>query len=88
MTRKDFEKIAAIIRETKTAANNYRHAMLAVEFASALAETNPRFDRARFIMACMPRHMVGTSKANVWERRARSADEQAAAYRRAAEYAR
>lgn len=55
MTRKDFELIAKVLRESKSinaaAWSASVRAVLAVEFADALAETNPAFDRSRFIEA-------------------------------------
>ena len=56
MTRKDFELLAAAIRESRildaheaTAAN--QHAFTARCVSAALARTNPRFDAARFLKA-------------------------------------
>ena len=60
LTRKHFECIAAHLRERQpadpTARQEYHAAMRAV--AAALQEINPRFDRARFIYACIhnPEH--------------------------------
>lgn len=72
MSRKDFELIARQIRESgESFASNTAHASFAEGFARKLADANPRFDGARFVMASMPAWMVGTSKANVWERVAR-----------------
>lgn len=50
MTRKDFQMLA----ETIAGASIDRSAreMLANDFAARLAQTNPRFNRARFISAC------------------------------------
>ena len=56
MSKKDFELIARVLRE-----HNHDHregeytspTILAEYFADALAATNPRFDRARFVAACM-----------------------------------
>ena len=59
MTKKDFELIAAAL---KTARINYHyrevmdilkehHNRICAEIADALATTNPRFDRARFLAA-------------------------------------
>jgi hypothetical protein len=50
--------------------SNTAHAMFAHDAARELARTNDRFDRSRFVMACMPRHHIGTRHANVWERTA------------------
>lgn len=57
MTRKDYQLIASIIREsfadftddTDTAPLRFK---LIGSFASELRQTNPRFDVARFIQAC------------------------------------
>lgn len=52
MTRKDFELIAEIVRTTFP--NNYNlRVNIAERFADRLAETNPRFDRERFVEACV-----------------------------------
>lgn len=62
MTKKDFELIAACIRED-VPGQAFRNGMdgsralevrdiAAAAFADALATTNPRFDRARFLQAC------------------------------------
>ena len=47
MTRKDFEMIAETLFETKTAIEVVK------VWADRLANTNPRFDRDRFILASM-----------------------------------
>ena len=49
MTRRDFELIAAAVRK---ASENGLTDHVATALARALAGTNPRFDRARFIAAC------------------------------------
>ena len=61
MTRKDFEAIAnsvrygwAILRSDETA-EDFAHRVkrnVALNLASELAGTNPRFDRGRFLEAC------------------------------------
>lgn len=53
MTRKDYQLIADVIR-TSYSADVYKDLRwrLAMEFADALAATNPRFDRERFLKAC------------------------------------
>ena len=51
MSRKDFELIAATIRQLPV--DVYGPEQVAAAFADALKRTNPRFDRARFILACM-----------------------------------
>ena len=62
MTKKDFEAIAAAIRDATEAAVSFRpesadslrrvHGSMARTIATTLAPTNPRFDRARFLQAC------------------------------------
>lgn len=60
MTRKDFELIAAAIRDSRPHAYGAPHERVetvqfdrtATEVAIALSETNPRFDRGRFLAAC------------------------------------
>ena len=55
MTKKDYEAIAAIIREFQDVNRTVR-AQLATQVSERLAEymaaDNPRFDRARFLAAC------------------------------------
>ncbi len=46
MTKKDYVKIAAVLRDTT--APDY----IVDAFADMLARDNPAFDRARFIAAC------------------------------------
>lgn len=50
MTRKDYELIADVIANLKVSEADQRH--VAHAFAGALAGTNARFDRARFMEAC------------------------------------
>lgn len=45
MTRKDFELIASVLRESQA----WNETIL--NMADALADTNPRFDRERFLVA-------------------------------------
>ena len=59
MTKKDFQKIAKILKTTDLAA--HQRASLAVSFASVCKEDNPRFDVQRFLVACG----VETPKAEV-----------------------
>jgi len=49
MTRKDFELIARVIRniDDKDSRNQ-----TALNFATELKQTNPRFDTQRFVTAC------------------------------------
>ena len=69
MTKMHFEAIAAAVRGSREDfASNKAHAEFASHMAFSLAEFNPRFDRARFVMACMPTAWVGSNKANIWER--------------------
>ena len=57
MTRKDFQLIADTLKASKPkseVSQPLANWMMTVDrFADALAETNPRFDRDRFINACM-----------------------------------
>ena len=50
MTRKDYIKIAKILKTTDLEA--HKRASLAVSFASVCKEDNPRFDIERFLTAC------------------------------------
>ena len=49
MSRKDFEFIAATIRGM---ADSAAAECAAHEFAARLGQTNPRFDKVRFLKAC------------------------------------
>lgn len=54
MTRKDFEAIAAILRDhipVQGEAVDITHADLTSDLADYFKDANPRFDRARFILA-------------------------------------
>lgn len=73
MSKQHFEMLARVIRDGEgDFKSNNAHARFAAMTASHLAQENPRFDRGRFVMACMPSWMVGTNKANPWERIARA----------------
>ena len=62
MTKKDFELIAAALKEARMHwiiaetpdADSFRAGLYAAakELAHALSTTNPRFDRERFLAAC------------------------------------
>lgn len=57
MTRKDYELIAAAVRESVTARGAPPDAYVAVAYlahvlAASLRADNPRFDKARFLKAC------------------------------------
>ena len=63
MTRKDFELIAKVLKEARDSSmyhvpngseSPFIHGInnAAYVLANALATTNPRFDRARFLAAC------------------------------------
>jgi len=60
MTRQDFEMIAETIRANAAELDaalgaekgDIAFGITANAFADALAQTNPRFDRARFLRAC------------------------------------
>lgn len=54
MTKKDYELIARVLREARDERNGEHDAILnslAYSFAHALNDTNPKFDRSRFIKA-------------------------------------
>lgn len=51
MTRKDFELIAKVLRNADEVADQDTLEALADMFADALADTNPSFNRERFIAA-------------------------------------
>ena len=53
MSHAHFRTIAAILRE-ELAAAPITSRPIVDRFADALARTNPRFDRARFLTACTP----------------------------------
>jgi hypothetical protein len=54
MTRKDYELIAACIHAADFGSEGFeRRLKLAQLFADNLALENPRFDRFKFIRACM-----------------------------------
>lgn len=50
MSRKDYQLIAAAVREAKATGQSADHTI-----AKALESDNPRFDRDRFIEACRVR---------------------------------
>ena len=51
MTKKDYELIASTLRAQEYIAG-LTYETLVKNLATALADTNPRFDRARFLTAC------------------------------------
>lgn len=53
MSRKDFEMIARVLRDPSLHLQDSKRRALASRFADELAATNSRFDRERFIAACM-----------------------------------
>ena len=54
MTRKDFQLIADVLKASSTSPmNRCVIKELAVSFASELAKTNPRFNKQRFVEACL-----------------------------------
>ena len=53
MSKKDFELIAVLLRDFPRTDDEYETWCAGChKFADALATTNPRFDRARFLEAC------------------------------------
>ncbi len=57
MTKKDFEAIANILDA------NMADEGIVLDFADMLADQNPRFDRAQFIMASTNLYRLNTSRA-------------------------
>ena len=53
MTSKDFEMIAKVVGNTIATVTESSRQCLALDFAYALKETNPRFDTSRFVKACL-----------------------------------
>jgi hypothetical protein len=51
MTRKDFELIAAALKEAADGISQQAHKYLTERLADALATTNPNFKRERFLRA-------------------------------------
>jgi hypothetical protein len=68
MTRRHFELLATVVRETLAVTTVAGRVGLAVDLADALAGTNDRFDRRRFIAACRPSWVVGTRHEARWDR--------------------
>ena len=62
MTRKDYELIARVLRNSDEMIDEMALEALAENFADELADTNPGFDRARFISAAT---MTDTKKAQI-----------------------
>lgn len=57
MTRRDFAAVAAVLARFRWTQPSSEADGLAASMADALAETNPRFNRARFLAACeVPPH--------------------------------
>ena len=52
MTRKHYRNVAEIIKAFPHGSTEASQAKLAQEFAEMFGEDNPRFDRARFYIAC------------------------------------
>jgi len=71
------QHFSAIAEEIRVSVHDFKsptaHARFAANMATTLATFNPRFDRARFIDACTPRHYVGTRHANAFERASENA---------------
>lgn len=55
MTRKHFEALAGALREVRAREDADKHTLELVSraLADVLAGTNPRFDRGRFVAACV-----------------------------------
>lgn len=58
MTRRDYELIARVLARARGPGGLYSEDVdtLARDMADALASTNPRFDRERFLAACRDPH--------------------------------
>jgi hypothetical protein len=54
MTKKDFELIAAVLRDARLELSNYPHVIdwIAKDFARELRGTNANFNKERFLRAC------------------------------------
>ena len=52
MTRKDFELIARVLKNSDEVLDDYAREALADMFTAELVATNPNFDRDRFLKAC------------------------------------
>lgn len=57
MTRKDYQLIAGVLQQNRAQFGQYDERAITLDavahqFATALEDTNPRFDRARFLTAC------------------------------------
>jgi hypothetical protein len=52
MTRRHYELVAGTINRLKAYLDDKSRRRVALEFAEALAGTNDRFDRERFMKAC------------------------------------
>ena len=53
MTRQDFQLIADVLSDPTLHLQGSKQRALASRFADKLAETNPRFDRERFMRAAL-----------------------------------
>tara|TARA_R100000234_G_scaffold111171_1_gene84012 strand:- start:592 stop:777 length:186 start_codon:yes stop_codon:yes gene_type:complete len=60
MTRKDYIKIAKILKTTELEA--HKRASLAVSFASMLREDNPRFNVEKFLNSCGVKPSLAVTK--------------------------
>lgn len=79
-SRRDYVGIADRIADSRHAFKSTRaHVGFAVSMASTLGDTNPRFDRVRFLQACQPHYTIGTSMANEWDAAIRDAERNRAA---------
>jgi len=57
MTRKDFKLIASVVANTLATIKPEARQCLALDFAHALKETNPRLDVNVFVKACLEREL-------------------------------
>tara|TARA_B100000287_G_scaffold334212_1_gene319453 strand:+ start:167 stop:400 length:234 start_codon:yes stop_codon:yes gene_type:complete len=56
MTRKYFELVAHTIKTSMGFRTQHDRQIFALDMAHALKETNPNFDVARFVDACLPKN--------------------------------
>lgn len=69
MTRKDYVLLARHIHDQGSCfRTNKAHAEFALATAAILADDNPHFDAERFITACTPNWVVGTTEQKHWDR--------------------
>ena len=65
MTRKDFQLIADVVASTFATTNPTARLCLALDFANALKETNPRFNVELFVKACLVNELPETTTSEI-----------------------